>query len=120
MFSSNESQIYYRIPATVILQVKRLSKFLKENIKNLKAPVIFIYSEYDDLCSIKGTEYLYRNVDSEKKKFIILKDSYHIITMDNERDIVSRETINFFNEFSNKSPLIIDASKEFEKKRLAS
>ena len=34
----------------------------------------------------------------DRKRKILLGDSYHIITMDNERDLVARETIRFFQE----------------------
>ena len=74
-----------------------MSKYIKQNINRLTAPLIIIHSKEDDLSSIKGAKFIYEKAPSKIKKFVELTNSYHIITMDNERDIVSKETISFFN-----------------------
>lgn len=88
---------YDKIPATTILELNRMSKYIKQNINRLTAPFIIIHSKEDDLSSIKGAKFIYEKAPSKIKKFVELTNSYHIITMDNERDIVSKETISFFN-----------------------
>jgi carboxylesterase len=74
-----------------------MSKYIKQNINRLTVPFIIIHSKEDDLSSIKGAKFIYEKAPSKIKKFVELTNSYHIITMDNERHIVSKETISFFN-----------------------
>lgn len=94
---SNEAMAYDKIPAPIILELKKMGRYIKKHIKNLRAPLLIIHSKEDDLSSIKGAKFVYENASSSNKKFIELSNSYHIITMDNEKDIVSKETIDFFN-----------------------
>ncbi len=44
-------------------------------------------------------------ISSPIKKKIILHDSYHIITLDNEKEKVAAETVDFFNQHSQSSRL---------------
>jgi hypothetical protein len=37
---------------------------------------------------------------------VLLNDSYHMITMDNERATVARETALFFAQYANRKPAI--------------
>ena len=50
------------------------------------------------MTSLKNAEYVYKNLGSEKKSLIILEDSYHMITIDKEKDKVAQEVINFLNK----------------------
>ncbi len=97
MFSDkNEAMAYDKIPAPIIVELKKMAKYIKKNAHKLKAPFILIHSKEDDLSSIKGAKYIYKKSPSKTKRFIELTDSYHIITMDNEKEIVSQKTIEFF------------------------
>lgn len=93
----NEAMAYDKIPAPTIVELKRMAKYIKKHINLLKAPFILIHSKEDDLSSIKGARFIYEKAPSQVKKFVELSNSYHIVTMDNEKDIVSSETIKFFN-----------------------
>lgn len=105
MFSEKtEMMAYDKIPAYIILELKKMSRYIKKHISYLKAPLIIIHSKEDDLSSIKGAKFIYEKTSSVFKKFIELSDSYHIITMDNEKAIVSKETINFFELCSENKP----------------
>jgi len=98
MMKNGENQgAYDKIPSYTILELKRMSKYIKRRINLLRAPFILIHSKEDDLSSIKGAKYIYEKAPSQIKKFVELSNSYHIITMDNEKGIVSKETIAFFN-----------------------
>jgi len=98
----NEAMAYDKIPAPTIVELKRMARYIKKHINLLKAPFILIHSKEDDLSSIKGARFIYEKAPSKIKKFVELSNSYHIITMDNEKDVVSRESIAFFNSLSEK------------------
>ncbi len=94
---STDAMAYDKIPAPIILELKRMGKYIKKHIKSLTTPLLIIHSKEDDLSSIKGANFVYKKASSPVKKFVELSNSYHIITMDNEKDIVSKESIEFFN-----------------------
>lgn len=96
------SLAYEMIPGVAIYELLKLSAFLRKRLGKVKAPVIVIHSELDDFTSIKSSKVIYEGISSEHRKFIALTDSYHMITIDNEKQIVLRETLNFFEDVGKK------------------
>ncbi|MGC8869056.1 MAG: alpha/beta hydrolase [Sulfurihydrogenibium sp.] len=87
---------YDRFPGVTIKELLKLSKHLIKELPTITKPVIVLHSQYDDLSSVKSAYTIYEKVSSPEKKLLILKDSYHMITIDNERETVFRETLKFF------------------------
>ena len=88
------------IPMVCVLELLRLSKHVRKEMKKLTVPLILFHSVEDDLTSLKSADIVYDNASSEVKEFIKLENSYHIITLDNDRDLVSNQTIEFFEKIS--------------------
>ncbi|MEW6170631.1 MAG: alpha/beta fold hydrolase [Candidatus Omnitrophota bacterium] len=86
-------------PLVCLYQHHKFSKVAKKEIPFVKNPIIIIHAKEDDMVSINNAQYLYDNINSQDKSLIILEDSYHMITIDNEKDKVAQETINFLNKF---------------------
>jgi len=81
-----------------IYQAHQLAHYVKKNINKIHTPALIIHAVDDDTASPKNADFVYNNIASTCKQKILLEDSYHIITMDNEREIVSYQTELFFNE----------------------
>jgi carboxylesterase len=96
---ANTQSAYDRTPAVSLLELKRLSKFLLNNIDKVKVPVLMIHSEYDDVSDIKNAEKVYNKLQCKEKSFIRLYNSYHMITIDNDKQIVIDETLKFFEKY---------------------
>ena len=82
------------------------SKLIKDAIKrvaDIDAPVLFIHAVDDETVHVRNAEWAYRRVSSSQKDFIYLGDSYHMITVDNERETVSSETARFLKKAINES-----------------
>jgi carboxylesterase len=87
-----------RIPAGFLYQSMRLAQFVERNLGRIAADTLVLHAADDETASPRNAETVYRRIRSEHKRKILLGDSYHIITMDNERDLVARETIRFFQQ----------------------
>ena len=61
----------------------------------VKSPVLLIHSLEDDLTSVKSSEFVYDTISSAYKQFIKLEDSYHVVTLDNEKKFVAEKTFDF-------------------------
>jgi carboxylesterase len=82
------------------------SKLIKDAIKrvaDIDAPVLFVHAVDDETVHVRNAEWAYRRVSSSQKDFIYLGDSYHMITVDNERETVSSETARFLKKAINES-----------------
>ena len=96
-------------PMSCIYELLKLSKFAQKNMFRVQAPVLLMHAKEDDLTSVKGSQFVYRNVGSSIRKYIELEDSYHLVVMDNEREFVFNTSIDFLNFLSNYAPA--DAKK---------
>lgn len=90
------------IPMILVVELLKLSKLARNNASKINAPFILFHSTEDDLTSIKSAEFIYNKASSEKKEFVVLHNSYHLLTLDNDKDIVAKKTIDFFNGISKK------------------
>jgi carboxylesterase len=87
-----------RIPADFLYQSMLLARFVERNLTRITADTLVMHAADDETASPRNAETVYGRIRSEHKRKILLGDSYHIITMDNERDLVARETIRFFQQ----------------------
>jgi carboxylesterase len=86
------------IPGRFLYQSMLLAEFAERNLHRVEADTLVIHAADDETASPRNAETVYGGIRSGHKRKILLGDSYHIITMDNERDLVARETIRFFQQ----------------------
>jgi len=55
-----------------------------------------IQASEDDMTSVKNSQYIYDRVASAQKEIVLLHDSYHVITADQERRKVAQKMNEFF------------------------
>lgn len=87
-------------PLANLYQHHLFAKIVKKDLSSVKTPIIIIHAKEDDMTSIKSAQYVYRNIASSRKSLVVLEDSYHMITIDKEKDLVAQEAINFLNHSS--------------------
>jgi len=86
------------LSAEGIFQAYRLIKDVKRKLGLVRAPALIMHAEEDDVASTRSADLVEAGIASAFKKKIILHDSYHIITLDNEKELVAAETIGFFQQ----------------------
>jgi carboxylesterase len=79
-----------------LIQGDYLIEHVKKNLDGVSSPVIAIHAIEDETCSVRGAERMFEQLSSKQKEFIYLGDSYHLITIDNQRQIVFNEVQRFF------------------------
>jgi carboxylesterase len=83
------------IPMTQIYQTQRLIRHVKNNLSRVTSPTLIIHALEDDVASAKGADFVERHIGAGRITKILLKDSYHIVTLDKEKERVAQETIAF-------------------------
>jgi carboxylesterase len=84
------------ITARHLHEAKGLMSYTTKNLDTITSRLLLIQSVEDDTCSIWSAEKILANVKSDLRRTIWLGNSYHIITIDNEREIVLNEVLRFF------------------------
>lgn len=100
LLGSDSLSAYDRYPSVTFAELLRYSKYLRKNMSRVKTPTIILHPEEDDICDIKNARYIYDNIGSEIKEFGVLENSYHIVTIDNDKEQVVERTIEFFSDAS--------------------
>lgn len=89
-------------PSTIslpaIYQANKLTKYVKKHITEIKNDCLMIHAIDDDTASPLNALFVREHIQSPVKRLIMLDDSYHMITSDNERETVAREAIMFLQE----------------------
>lgn len=67
-------------------------------LNHVQNPLLVIHAVEDETAAPRNAEEILRRVNSEKRRVVWLGDSYHIITVDNERELVVNETARFIDE----------------------
>ena len=83
------------ITARHLHEAKGLMSYANSHLDMISNRVLIIQSVEDDTCSVWSAQEILRNINSELRRVIWLGNSYHIITIDNEREVVLNECLRF-------------------------
>lgn len=77
-------------------EAERMIAAVKKVLHQVTAPAIIIHAEEDDVSSPRSAHYVAAHIGSKIQETVILHNSYHMITVDNDREQVAKDTIRFF------------------------
>jgi len=78
---------YY--PVTLFCELRSLIRYVKKKLPSIQIPVQLIQAKDDDMTSVKNSQYIHDHIASREKEIVLLYDSYHLITADQERETVA-------------------------------
>jgi carboxylesterase len=84
-------------PWPSLAEFYRLSWRVRRMLPNVRTPALVVHAKDDDVASLKNVRTVVRGV-SGPVETVLLENSYHMITVDQERDVVIERTTRFFNE----------------------
>ena len=97
MFSGDSAEAgILGTPAASINEFWILTDIVKKQLKSIKKPVFIAHAREDDMASLKNPFYIQKNLGGIVET-LILDDSYHLVTIDRQRDIVVDRAANFIN-----------------------
>jgi len=93
---SDTSKTHYaKVPFKSIWEMRKLNFYVKENMHKVTSEICAIHPLEDDVSSVRSVEDIKKRVKSQRFEALILKDSYHLATIDRERDLVANTICNF-------------------------
>lgn len=78
-----------------VYQTERMMRYLRANLRHVSAPTLILHAREDDTSSLRSADLVATEIASRVVRKVILENSYHIITMDNDKDLVVQETLDF-------------------------
>jgi carboxylesterase len=81
-------------PGGAVLEHRRLVNVVKRELKNIHQPALIVHPREDDYADLDNAWYLQRNLKGIVD-MVVLNDSYHIVTVDRQRQVTVDRTVAF-------------------------
>ncbi len=78
-----------------LIKARRLIVRTRKHLEAIIAPLLLLHAEEDECATPRSAYEVSRRVSSTDKRLILLHDSYHMISMDREKQHVLDEMVNF-------------------------
>jgi carboxylesterase len=83
-------------PWPSLAEFYRLSFLVRRQLSSIRTPCLVVHAVDDDVASLKNVRMVVRGVQGPVET-VLLEDSYHMVTVDKERDKVIDRSTRFFN-----------------------
>jgi carboxylesterase len=88
------------MPLSAALNLMELSDYVRPVLHEVIQPTLLIHSRRDHTCPFEANvEFVMSRLGAAEKRAVALEESYHVITVDSEKDRVVRETLDFVAQF---------------------
>lgn len=95
-FARGENFHYRWVPLACIRQVDRLRGWVMRGLKDMVTDTLVIHAREDELTSLNSANYLVEQIGGARARMVVLENSYHMICVDNDREQVARNVLEFF------------------------
>ena len=91
---------YDKIPLKAAHSLTGLWKQVKQDLPQVGNPLLLFRSEEDHVVEASNARYILDHVSSTDKTEVVLEDSYHVATLDNDAETIVAGSIEFVNRLS--------------------
>jgi carboxylesterase len=89
-------------PWPSLAEFVRLSSHVKRRLQRVRAPCLVVHSTDDDIAGLSNVAVVEKKVLAPVET-VLLDDSYHMVSVDQQRDIVIDRSVKFFNRIASLS-----------------
>ncbi len=86
---------YSVVPVPTIKEIMALAKVTDEMLPRITCPALIITSRDDHVVPPANAEYILERIASQEKRLLWLENSYHVATLDNDKDLIVQESVAF-------------------------
>ncbi|MGQ5525205.1 alpha/beta hydrolase [Chitinimonas sp. PSY-7] len=94
-----------KLPLWAVHEAERLIAHTKRQLHRIDMHSLILHAREDEVASLRSPEYLVAKLNKARTRFTILENSYHMVTLDNDRQLVNREIVDFMHGRSAPQPI---------------
>jgi carboxylesterase len=94
-FERGENFHYQWVPLECLRQVDRLRAIVMKSAKEIRCPTLVVHAREDELTSLRSANFVVEQIGGGRARMVVLEDSYHMICVDNDREIVAKNVLEF-------------------------
>jgi carboxylesterase len=95
-FERGENFHYRWVPLECIRQVDRLRAIVLDKASAIRCQTLVVHAREDELTSLRSANFLVEAIGGGRARMVVLEDSYHMVCVDNDREIVAKNVLEFF------------------------
>jgi carboxylesterase len=85
------------LPMNAIYQAQRLIRSVKCKLPRVVTPTLVMHAREDDVTSLRSADLVCTRTGSREVVRCVFEDSYHMLTLDNDRNSVAQAAVDFLN-----------------------
>ncbi|WP_164667807.1 alpha/beta hydrolase [Virgibacillus doumboii] len=89
---------YEQTPVKSMQELIKLSEMVRENLSNVSAPAMIFSSTEDHVVPPENSREIYESIASDVRDFIVLDNSYHVATLDADKELIAKKCKAFIGE----------------------
>jgi carboxylesterase len=86
------------LPLPAIYEAYRLMRRVRRSLPAIGQPALILHAAEDEMASVRSPNLLAARLGSARIRKIIFDNSYHMLTLDNDREAVAHASIDFIRE----------------------
>ncbi|HEY4957196.1 MAG TPA: alpha/beta hydrolase, partial [Caldimonas sp.] len=90
-------------PWPSLAEFVRLSGHVRRRLPRVRAPCLVVHSTDDDIASLRNVAVVEKHVRAPVET-VLLDDSYHMVSVDQQRDILIARSVQFFKRIASSTP----------------
>ena len=93
-----------RTPTAGVAQLHRLARMVRRDLPALRQPLLILKSRQDHVLPARNATLTLKEAGSTRKELVWLEHSYHVATMDYDKDLIAQQCLAFFTRLAQEHP----------------
>lgn len=113
-FERGENFHYIWVPLACVREVDRLRAWVMKDLNRIACDTLVVHAREDELTSLRSADFLAQGINAgpaTRARVVVLENSYHMVAVDNDREIVARSVLDFFGVASEAMGSAVDDPK---------
>jgi carboxylesterase len=95
------------LPGSLMLELRWLVRQVNCELRRVRQPTLIVHPREDDRASLRNVNHLLNNLAGITQT-LVLDDSYHLVTLDRQRQLVVERTLEFASQLDRSMPTYAD------------
>ncbi|MHA6258833.1 alpha/beta hydrolase [Sporosarcina sp. CAU 1771] len=90
---------YAQTPVRAMGELAQLLKIVNSDLGKVTAPALILSSTVDNVVPVENSQIIYDQIKSNAKELIKLEQSYHVATLDNDKELIADSCLAFIEKY---------------------
>lgn len=89
---------YEQTPVKSMGELKKLAEKVRDQLPAIEIPTLIFSSTVDHVVPPENSQEIYRSISSKERSIILLENSYHVATLDFDKELIAGKCVEFIQQ----------------------